>query len=178
MSQAAQDLDDGEIRHDNEKLKLTNVTKCSGRSRHQGATRKLNSQNSRVEEVCLKKACMSNALMTCPHPPTQHNHKGWRSAPDAILPGHRWHFSGSRQGHPRYTGARTTGRPWVARHQRHKWRSQDAMTHHPNTPKHQSSDKQNQKIVQYCTDSSGTILYLRALQGHSGRSLIDPSLQD
>ena len=34
------------------------------------------------------------------------------------------------------------------------------------------------KRLQYCSDSSGTILYLRALQGHSGRSLIDPSLQD
>ena len=31
---------------------------------------------------------------------------------------------------------------------------------------------------QYCTDISGTIFYLRALQGHSGRNLIDPSLQD
>ena len=31
---------------------------------------------------------------------------------------------------------------------------------------------------QYCTDISGTIVYLRALQGHSGRSLIDPSIQD
>ena len=29
MSQAAQDKYDGETRHDNEKLKLTNVTKCS-----------------------------------------------------------------------------------------------------------------------------------------------------
>ena len=27
--------------------------------------------------------------MTCPPPLTQRNHKGWRSAPDAILPGHR-----------------------------------------------------------------------------------------
>ena len=34
------------------------------------------------------------------------------------------------------------------------------------------------KKFQYCSDSSGTILYLRALQGHSGRSLIDASLQD
>ena len=34
------------------------------------------------------------------------------------------------------------------------------------------------KRYQYCTDSSGAILYLRALQGHSGRSLIDPTLQD
>ena len=31
---------------------------------------------------------------------------------------------------------------------------------------------------QYCSDDSGTILYLRALQGHSGSNLIDPTLQD
>ena len=31
---------------------------------------------------------------------------------------------------------------------------------------------------QYCTAISGTIFYFRALQGHSGRNLIDPSLQD
>ena len=37
----------------------------------------------------------------------------------------------------------------------------------------------NKQIFQYCTDPSGKeILYLRALQGHSGRNLIDPSLQD
>ena len=35
----------------------------------------------------------------------------------------------------------------------------------------------NKKRYQYCTDSSGTILYLRALQGHSGCNLIDPTLQ-
>ena len=34
------------------------------------------------------------------------------------------------------------------------------------------------KRFQYCSDSSGTILYLRALQGHSGRNHIDPSVQD
>ena len=31
---------------------------------------------------------------------------------------------------------------------------------------------------QYCTDISRTIIYFRALQGHSGRNLIDPSLED
>ena len=31
---------------------------------------------------------------------------------------------------------------------------------------------------QYSTDASGTIVYFRALQGHSGRNLIDPLLQD
>ena len=37
----------------------------------------------------------------------------------------------------------------------------------------------NKKIFQYCTDTSGQIiLYLRALQSHSGRNPIDPSLQD
>ena len=34
------------------------------------------------------------------------------------------------------------------------------------------------KRFQYGTDSSGAIVYLRAPQGHSGRNLIDPSLQD
>ena len=37
----------------------------------------------------------------------------------------------------------------------------------------------NNQGFQYCTDPSGQeILYFRALQGHSGRNLIDPSLQD
>ena len=37
----------------------------------------------------------------------------------------------------------------------------------------------NKKRFQYCTDPSGQeILYLRALQGHSGRNLIDPPSQD
>ena len=36
----------------------------------------------------------------------------------------------------------------------------------------------NKKRFQYCTVSSREILYLRALQGHSGRNPIDPSLHD
>ena len=32
--------------------------------------------------------------------------------------------------------------------------------------------------IQYCSDDSGRILYLRALQGHSGSNLIDPMWQD
>ena len=36
----------------------------------------------------------------------------------------------------------------------------------------------NKKKFEYCTDSSGENLYLRAPQGHSGRNPIDPSLQD
>ena len=38
---------------------------------------------------------------------------------------------------------------------------------------------ENKKRFQCCTDPPGQeILYLRALQGHLGRNLIDPSLQD
>ena len=36
----------------------------------------------------------------------------------------------------------------------------------------------SKRRYQYFSDISGTIVYFRALQGHSGRSLIDPSLQD
>ena len=36
----------------------------------------------------------------------------------------------------------------------------------------------DKRRFQSCTDASGTIVYFRALQGHSGRNLIDPSLQD
>ena len=37
----------------------------------------------------------------------------------------------------------------------------------------------NNERFQYCTDPSGQeILYFRALQGHSGRNSIDPSVQD
>ena len=35
-----------------------------------------------------------------------------------------------------------------------------------------------ERRFQYCINDSGTIVYFRALQGHSGRNLIDPSLQD
>ena len=40
-------------------------------------------------------------------------------------------------------------------------------------------DGGNKKRFQYCTDPSGEeILYFRALQGHSGRNPIDPTVQD
>ena len=64
------------------------------------------------------------------------------------------------------------------------WRVKDNLQKHfPYCP-HWSDDKWkksmaggggNKKRYQYCIDSSGTILYLRGLQGHSGRNLIDPS---
>ena len=36
----------------------------------------------------------------------------------------------------------------------------------------------SKRRYQYCSDNSGTILYLCALQGHSGNNLIDPTSQD
>ena len=36
----------------------------------------------------------------------------------------------------------------------------------------------SKRRYQYCSDDSGIILYLRALQGHSGSNLIDPTLQE
>ena len=36
----------------------------------------------------------------------------------------------------------------------------------------------SKRRYQFCSANTGTILYLRALQGHSGSSLIDPMLQD
>ena len=44
--------------------------------------------------------------------------------------------------------------------------------------KSMAGGRRNKKRYQYCTDSSRTIVYLWVLQGHSGRNLIDPSLQD
>ena len=36
----------------------------------------------------------------------------------------------------------------------------------------------SKRRYQYCSDNLGSIIYLRALQGHSGSNLIDPTLQD
>ena len=41
-----------------------------------------------------------------------------------------------------------------------------------------AADGGSKRIYQYCSDNLGTIIYLRALQRHSGSNLIDPTLQD
>ena len=86
---------------------------------------------------------------------------------------------------------------YLLRHSRHVHREEDGAVHFwrikenlqnqfPHSP-HWSDSKWkvclaggggDKRRFQYCTDSSGTIVYFRALQGHSGRSLIDPLLQD
>ena len=68
------------------------------------------------------------------------------------------------------------------------WRLQDYLQKHFVHSRHWSDEKWksimakgggNKKIFQCCTDSPGQeILYLRPLQSHSRRNLIDPSLQD
>ena len=66
------------------------------------------------------------------------------------------------------------------------WRIKDYLHNHFAQSQH-GSDEQwkstmarggNNKRFQYCTYSSREIFYFRALQGHSGHNLIDPSLQD
>ena len=67
------------------------------------------------------------------------------------------------------------------------WRIKDNLQKHFLYCHHWSDEKWkksmargggSKKRYQYCTDSSGKIVYLRALQGHSGRNIIDPTLQD
>ena len=67
------------------------------------------------------------------------------------------------------------------------WRIKDNLQKHFLCCHHWSDDRWKaclaagggrKKRFQYCSDSSGIIVYLRALQGHSGHSLIDPTLQD
>ena len=40
--------------------------------------------------------------------------------------------------------------------------------------RHAWQQEEKQKGNQYCTDDSGTVVDFRALEGHSGRNLIDP----
>ena len=67
------------------------------------------------------------------------------------------------------------------------WRLKDHLQNHFVYCHHWSDKKWKSSMAggggqktrfQYCSDSSGTILHLRALQGHSGRNLFDPSQQD
>ena len=67
------------------------------------------------------------------------------------------------------------------------WRIKDNLQKHFLHCHHWSDDKWKKNMARgggkkkryhYCTDSSGAILYLPAPQVHSGRSLIDPILQD
>ena len=65
------------------------------------------------------------------------------------------------------------------------WRIKDDLQKHFLHCHRWSDDKWKKSMAgggvkrrfQYCTDDSGIIIF-RALQGHSGRNLIDPSLQD
>ena len=69
----------------------------------------------------------------------------------------------------------------------HFWRMKENLQNHFPQSIHWSDDRWTvclaagggaRRIFQYCTDDSGIIIYFRALQGHSGRNLINPSLQD
>ena len=69
----------------------------------------------------------------------------------------------------------------------HFWRIKENLQNPFTQSIHWSDDRKKaclaagggaKRRFQYCTDDSGTIVSFRALQGHSGRKLIDPSLQD
>ena len=155
MSQAEQDLDDGETRHESREPQAHEHEhphereRCSGRNTRtpvqRETTRKIDNQTSRAEKVCPNNACMNDVHMTSPHdssrlrsrPLTRHNHKGlalwWLITLDESSP----------QGVPARTSTahwgRCDGRPWVAQTtpQRAKWH---AMTHHSNKTTDRSSD--------------------------------------
>ena len=64
------------------------------------------------------------------------------------------------------------------------WRLKDCLRNEFENSRHWSDEMWksrmaggggNKKRFQYCTDPSEEIFYLRALQGHSGRNLVDPS---
>ena len=69
----------------------------------------------------------------------------------------------------------------------HFWRMKENLQNPLPQSIHWSDDRWKARLAagggakrrfQYCTDDSGTIVCFRVLQGHSGRNLIDPSLQD
>ena len=60
----------------------------------------------------------------------------------------------------------------------HFWRINENLQNQFPQSIHWSAGGGAKRRYQYCTDDSGTIVYFRALQGHSGRNLINPSLQD
>ena len=86
---------------------------------------------------------------------------------------------------------------YLLRHSQHVHREEDGVVHFwrikenlqnqfPHSP-HWSDSKWkvclaggggDKRRFQYCADASGTIVSFRALHGHAGRNLIDPSLQD
>ena len=82
MSQAAQDLGDGETRHESREAQAHEHEHPHERERYRGrntrtpaqreATSKLDNQTSRAEEVCLNNACMNDVHRTSPH--DNHDH--------------------------------------------------------------------------------------------------------
>ena len=64
MSQAAQDRYDGETRHDNEKLKLTNVTKCMQWTKHASRS---DSQAQQHDLMSRGGVLVERVYEQCPH---------------------------------------------------------------------------------------------------------------
>ena len=136
MRQAAQDLNDGETRHESREAEdreqeEVQWTKHASRSDSQAQQPDLTSRGGVLGEcVCAR----------CPHHRSTTTNTAQPQRVGVLLPmpsclGIGGHPSGSRQGHPRYTGAQTTGRPWVAHTnaQRAKCTCHDAYSRQSNT---------------------------------------------
>ena len=132
MSEAAHDLDDGETRHESREAEApeheeVQLTKHASRSDSQAQQPDLTSRGGVLGECVYAR---------CPHhrPTTTNTAQPQRFG--ALLPMPSClGIGGSRQGHPRYIGARTTGRPWVAHTnaQRAKRTCHDAYSRQSNT---------------------------------------------
>ena len=107
MSQAAQDVDDGETRHESRETEAreheeVQWTKHASRSDSQAQQHDLTSRGGMLEE---------RVYARCPQHMSTITNEAQPQRIGALLPmpsclGIGGHPSGSRQGHPRYTGAR------------------------------------------------------------------------
>ena len=92
--------------------------------------------------------------------------------------------SGKKKKHPSSTRRTTSRRRWGDRIlETERWSSEQIWVLSALVwwcmEEQDGRRRRQQKMFQYCTGPSGQeMFYLRALQGHSGRNPIDPSLQD
>ena len=101
------------------------------------------------------------AYARCPHHRSTTTNTAQPQRVGALLPmpsclGIGRHSSGSRQGHSRYTGERTTGRPWVAHTnaQRAKRTCHDAYSRQSNTRVFRQTNSVSPGNMSHCRASS------------------------
>ena len=130
-----------------EKLKLGNMKRCSGRSTHQGATQKLDSQTSRVDEVLGK--CV---YARCPHHRSTTTNTAQPQRVGALLPmpsclGIGGHPGPGKDTHGTLGPEQRRGRGWPT--PTPTGRSAHAMKRTQDSPTHKFLDQQNQRQEVY-----------------------------